>query len=494
MKKYIGTWEVMVAGVALVVAASTLVSDFTGYFTLGAAFAIALVLGFGVNLLLGLSAAELSVAYPRAGALYDYAGAIFGGKRGKFMGAFLGLAFFGMFGFAASGETAAGAFGLQALFQSELDIRYFIVILSILAVIPNILGIKTTAWVSAGLLLFMLGIRWFFGLSGFFGWADTGVWSAANLQNGAAEFQWFGETGILTAGLALAFWSFVGIEFACSLAEEVKHPKTSMPRGLILGLVGILATSLVMGLGVTGSAPLETWQAAAESATGAFGDAPQLAVGELMFGAAGYSLMALASVAATLGTLTVAFAAMPRIIYSVARDGNFFGPLSKVFGRLHPTFETPVAATILTFFLYLLPALYSSAVIEWLYSAAYLWILLYVVFHVLAIVNRYRRPESEKAFRGNWFTIAAGIGTIATLVALYFAFAGAHWQYGSRALIVTAAALLTTIISFWMAGKSEKNYGYSVRDRFHANQKESYAAQVVKTEDNLITESVQNDS
>ncbi|MDX1636448.1 MAG: APC family permease [Balneolaceae bacterium] len=457
MKQHIGTWEVMVACVALVVAASTLVSDFTGYFTLGTAFAIALILGFAVNLLLGLSAAELSVAYPRAGALYDYASAIFGGRKGKFLGTFLGLAFFGMFGFAASGETAAGAFGLQALFHSELDIRYFIVVLSVLAVIPNILGIKTTAWVSAGLLLFMLGIRWFFGLSGFFGLSETGAWSLANLYNDAAAFQWFGETGILTAGLSLAFWSFVGIEFACSLAEEVKYPKKSMPRGLMLGLFGILPTSLVMGLGVTGSAPLATWQTAAESAAGAFGDAPQLAVGELMFGTTGYSLMALASVAATLGTLTVAFAAIPRIIYSVARDGNFYGPLSRVFGKFQPKFGTPVAATILTFFLYLLPALYSSAVIEWLYSAAYLWILLYVVFHVLVIANRSLNPNAKKAFDGSWIKIAAVAGILATLVALYFAFAGAHWQYGSRALIVTAEALLATMVSFRMADKPEKN-------------------------------------
>ncbi|MDR8392629.1 APC family permease [Aliifodinibius sp. S!AR15-10] len=457
MKQHIGTWEVMVAGVALVVAASTLVTDFSGYFSFGWGFAIALLLGFGINLLLGLSAAELSVAYPRAGALYDYVSAIFSGRKGKFWGTFVGLAFFGMFGFTASGETAAGAFGLQALFQSELDIRYFIVILSVMAVIPNILGIKTTAWVSAGLLLFMLGIRWFFGLAGFMGWGDTGAWSAVNLQTGSAGLLWFGEGGILTAGLALAFWSFVGIEFACSLAEEVKHPQKSLPRGLIFGLVGILATSLVMGIGVTGSAPLSVWQNATEGAAGAHGEAPQLAVGQLMFGDVGYSLMALASVAATLGTLTVAFAAMPRIIYSVARDGNFFGPLSRFFGKLHPKFGTPVAATILTFFLYLLPALYSSAVIDWLYSAAYLWILLYVVFHVLVIINRSFNPNTKKAFRGSWITVAAAVGILTTLVALYFAFAGAHWQYGGRALIVTAGALLVTVVSFRMTDKPEES-------------------------------------
>jgi amino acid transporter len=448
LNKSIGTWEVMVAGVALVVAASTLVSDFAGYFTLGGAFAAALALGFIINLLLGISAADLSVAYPRAGALYDYVRAIFPGKAGRFSGVFLGLAFYGMFAFAASGETAAGAFGLQALFHSALDIKYFILILSVLAIIPNIFGIRTTAWVSAALLLFMLGIRWFFGIAGFLGLGATGDWAGANLNSGVGIFDWFGEGGILTAGLALAFWSFVGIEFACSLAEEVKEPRKSIPRGLILGLFAILATSLVMGLGVTGTAPLSVWQDAMNSSLGAGGDAPQLAVGQMMFGEIGYLLMALASVAATLGTLTVAFAAMPRIIYSIARDGKFFGPLSKPFGRLHPKFGTPVTATVFTFALYLIPALYNSAVIDWLYSAAYAWVILYALFHLLAFINRKIHPGAEKAFQGRWFAPATLIGIAVTLISLYYAFAGAHLEYGGRALIVLLGAFLAALVSF----------------------------------------------
>ena len=167
----LGTWEVMIAGVALVVAATTLVSDFNGYFSLGASFAVALVLGFLINLLLGMSVADLSVAYPKAGALYEYAQAVFKGRGGRFIAAFLGLTFFGVLAFASSSEAAAGAFGLKALLHSDLDIRCFIVILYILGVIPNIFGIKTMAWVSTALLVLMLGIRWFFGIAGFMGWS-----------------------------------------------------------------------------------------------------------------------------------------------------------------------------------------------------------------------------------------------------------------------------------------------------------------------------------
>ncbi|WP_375475709.1 hypothetical protein [uncultured Nostoc sp.] len=65
--KSLNSWDIFIAGVAVVVAASTLISDITGYFTFGIGFAIAIALAFIVNLFLGMSAADLSVAYPRWG-------------------------------------------------------------------------------------------------------------------------------------------------------------------------------------------------------------------------------------------------------------------------------------------------------------------------------------------------------------------------------------------------------------------------------------------
>lgn len=70
LPRTLGAWEVAVAGMALVVAASTLVTDFSGIFSLGWAFVAALGFAFLVNLLLALSAARLSARHPRAGALY----------------------------------------------------------------------------------------------------------------------------------------------------------------------------------------------------------------------------------------------------------------------------------------------------------------------------------------------------------------------------------------------------------------------------------------
>ena len=458
LSRSLGTWHVMVSGVALVVAASTLVSDFSGFFSLGSTFIVALLMGFFINLLLALSAADLSTAYPRAGGLYHYAQEIFPGKRGEWVGLFLGLTFFGMFAFAVSGETAAGALGLRALTGLDLPLWILILALGIASVVPNLLGIKTAAWASAALLLLMLGIRWFFGLAGFLGVSRTGRWQLEHLDSEIAAFQWFGDGGVLASGLAIAFWSFVGIEFACSLAEEVKEPRRAMPRGLILGLTGILITSLVMGLGVTGTQELSIWRTLNSSALGGQGEAPQLAVGHAMFGHGGYLLMALASVAATLGTLTVAYAAMPRILFSMARDGRLPAPISKPLKRLHPRFGSPIAATLVTFGLFQIPAIYNASVIDWIYSAAYAWILLYIVFHLLAIANRRRCPHAEKAFRGHWFTSTAYVGIGLTALCLYFAFKGNHVEFGSRAFLIFLAAFSVTALSM-LQSRSEARVG-----------------------------------
>ena len=72
LSKSLNSQDIFIAGVAVVVAASTLIGDLTGYFTFGIGFAIATALAFIVNLFLGMSAADLGVAYPRSGGLYDF--------------------------------------------------------------------------------------------------------------------------------------------------------------------------------------------------------------------------------------------------------------------------------------------------------------------------------------------------------------------------------------------------------------------------------------
>jgi amino acid transporter len=447
--KALGTRDIFMAGVGLVVAASTLVSDFNGWFAAGRAFAVALIAMFVANLFLGLSTAELATTYPKAGALYDYgAAATPGGRTAKtIVGVFLGFLFYSMFAFAGGGETTAGAAGAQGLFEAG-SLELWIIILTILAVIPNLLGIAILAKVELWVVLLMLGTRYFFGLAGFAGFSDRGGWSLSNIPAGEVTF-----TAIIALGGAFAFWSFVGIEFVAPLAEETRDPTRSMPRGIIWGLVAILVTSLFMGFGVLGVLD-------PDFGVNVSPDAPQLEIGEAMFGGFGRVLMAIGTVLATFSSMTVIYASMPRILYGISRNGHFFGPLSKLFGSVHPRFRTPWVATFVTAVLYVWVAISYGAVVEQIFTAAYVWILLYAIYHVLVVASRYVNPSVDRPFKLP--LIVPVLGFLFTIYLWWAAFKDpidesgltGHGFFGPRGLWIIGGSLVAAIVSYALRGTS----------------------------------------
>ncbi len=447
--KALGTKEVFAAGVGLVVAASTLVSDFQGWFTAGRGFALGLIAMFVVNLLLGLSAAELAVTYPKAGALYDYgAAATPGGHAAKTMvGIFFGILFYVMFGFAGAGETLAGASGMVGLFDGG-SVTMWVIVLTILAVVPNLMGIEVLAKLELWLLVGMLGLRYFFGLSGYFGFSDLGSWSFSNIPSTPADFAGF--AGLMTIAGAWAFWSFVGIEFVAPLAEETKDPVRNIPRGIVYGLLVILATSLFMGLGVTGLD--HDWSSVSA-------DAPQLDVGIAMFGSTGRVLMALAATLAAFASMTVVYASMPRILFGISRNGHFLGPLSKPFGHVHPKYRTPWVSILFTAVLYVVVTIYfgivkdgGAGVGDLIFTAAYVWMLLYVSYHALVIMSRFVTKDVERPFKLPLWVPA--IGFVGTLYVWWAAFEGAHSFFGPRALWMIGGSVAVAVLSYVMKGTS----------------------------------------
>ncbi len=443
--KVLETRDIFAAGVGLVVAASTLVSDFQGWFLGGRTFALALIGAAVLNLLLGLSAAELATTYPKAGALYDYgAAATPGGHAAKtLVGLFLGFLFYVMFAFAGGGETTAGAAGAIGLFDGG-SLELWIIVMTVLAIIPNLLGIEVLAKVEMALIAGMLGIRWFFGLAGFLGFSDAGGWSFSNVSAATPDFA--GYAGLITLVGGFAFWSFVGIEFVAPLAEETRNPSRAMPRGITYGIAAILATSLFMGLGVSGL-NVEWLGLISE-------DAPQLDVGIAMFGDTGRVLMAIASVLATFASMTVVYAAMPRILYGMSRNGHFFGPLSKWFGSVHPRFRTPWIAIVFTAVVYTATAIAYGAVIEQIFTAAYVWILLYAIYHVLVMVSRYVNPDVDRPFK---LPLAVpALGFLLTIYVWWEAFRpdGGHSFFGGRAIWIVFIAAAAAIISYAIRGMS----------------------------------------
>ena len=185
----------------------------------------------------------------------------------------------------------------------------------------------------------------------------------------------------------------------------------------------------------------------AESEAACQSSCVQLAVGQSTFGGTGHALMAIASIAATLGTATIGLAAMSRMLYAIGRDGMLFGPqISAFFGKLNHNTRTPVNAIIFSGILYAIPGILNTAVVNLLFTAAYVWIIMYICFHLLSICNRKLHPERTFGM-GEGYTPWAYAGVIATLITLYYAFLGAHEEFGFRAFIMLLVAAIIAVVS-----------------------------------------------
>ena len=381
LNRVLGFWSIVGAGVGLVVATTTLVSDLNGWAIAGPAFLVSLLLGFLINLAVGLSFSELSTAFPRAGQIYEYSRDAFGRGR-DYIATGVGTTYFAAMIFVFMAEISAGGNAMSAV-TGDSPLWMWIILITVLAVVPNVIGIHLTAGVEIAIVAVMLSIRYLFGLVGFLGLSqsgnyDWGIWN---------DLAPFGAGAIITA-LALAFWSFVGIEFVTPLVEETIRPERNMPRGIVVGLFIILATSLVMGLGIIGAVEPGSW-------TTLQGNAPQIPVGEAMLGTAGGYLMALASFLATLASINVGLAAIPRIVYAMARDGLW----PSVFARVHPTFRTPYVAVLATWALMTLLTLRFNDTLNLILGGAFLWLITYMWAHALVLILRTTRPDVPRPYR-----------------------------------------------------------------------------------------------
>ncbi len=135
------------------------------------------------------------------------------------------------------------------------------------------------------------------------------------------------------AAAIILFFAFAGAESALSASGEIKNPTKTVPMGLLLGLVGILA--LYVGLQSVSQGVLGP-----ELANNT--EAPLAAAAKAIFGDWGSKMLLVAGVVSIFGTISGDMLNAPRVVFASARDGN----LPKVLGRVHPKYKTPYAAII----------------------------------------------------------------------------------------------------------------------------------------------------
>jgi APA family basic amino acid/polyamine antiporter len=136
------------------------------------------------------------------------------------------------------------------------------------------------------------------------------------------------------AALVPVIFSYGGWQTATFVAGEIKEPRKNLPRGLILGVTGVVLLYLaanVVYLAVLGRAGLAASAAPAS-------DVMRSALGE--FGA---RAIAAGIAISTVGFLSQSMLTAPRVYFAMAQDRLFF----KSVGTVHPRSRAPVVAIAL---------------------------------------------------------------------------------------------------------------------------------------------------
>eukprot|EP00753_Platysulcus_tardus_P009009 PLAT1762.1.p1 GENE.PLAT1762.1~~PLAT1762.1.p1 ORF type:complete len:604 (-),score=320.92 PLAT1762.1:106-1875(-) len=141
-----------------------------------------------------------------------------------------------------------------------------------------------------------------------------------------------GASGVFTAA-GIVFFSYVGFDAVCTLADEVKDPKRDLPRGIVLSLVASTLLYVAVAIVITGMVP-----SSKITLTAPLSDAFL----SLKLNWAG-SLVAFGSVTTLTATTLCSVFGQPRIFYRMAKDGLLFSAFASVSKN-----QIPYIGTIVT--------------------------------------------------------------------------------------------------------------------------------------------------
>ena len=348
----------------------------------GPSVLLVLFIAFAISLVVVMSMAEIATIFPYSG------GPIYSIRYGLPPGAANLLLMLMLLPMLA---LILGSGGTESL-SFAYYIKYLI---PALAVLPD--ALIACLLVVAVCVINILGVKIFsqaqFYLLGFM-FVALIIWGALAMPHTQMELykQPFFAEGItpllFLMAVGLAYWAFVGTELGGTLAGEVKHPLTILPKGFLISVMLVfLVNAWVISISL-GLAPVEV--------LGAFKEAP-VAEATRLAGAGGFAV-AMIVLAAVVGmhppTLNANLSETGRTLYATGREGVIPG----WFGRLSSKFKTPVNALIFVSILFCAVIVPDLAMLLGA-GACVMSLVLYIVLMLSIIMLKKRKPDIERPFK-----------------------------------------------------------------------------------------------
>lgn len=340
-----------------------------------------------------LTYAELGTMFPRAGGVYHFLREAYG----PFWG-FL----YGWTGFLIimSGGVAAIAFGFGEYFVSFVPVpggaRTVALTAIVLITAVNVLGVQEGAWVQNILTVTkVVSLVGFIAMGLLMPAAAPPTWTAPVPSTGL-----FSALGVATIAALFAYDGWYAMTFA---AGELKDPARDLPRGMVFGMVGVVAVYALVMVVYGRALPVS-----------AMATAPRIAetAATIFAGPTAGRLMAAAITVSAFGCLSSTILYTSRLYPPMAEAGLFFRSLAAV----HPRYKTPVRS------LWAQSVWASVLVLSGSYSRLFTYVTFATVaFQVMSglsvIVLRKKLPDAPRPYR-TWGYPVVPLLFVAAMVAL----------------------------------------------------------------------------
>jgi len=370
LKRHMGLFHLTMYGVGLILGAGiyVLIGEAAGF--AGNSMWISFLLGAIVAVFAGLSYSELSALYPKAAAEYTFVKNAF---KNNFFGFIIGW-LTAITSIIVAATVALGFGGYLTQFIDLPIVMGAILLIGILSIV-NFVGIKESAWansifalITAAGLVFII----------FLGFTIEPVepidyFEAPN-----------GTTGIILA-FVLIFFAFIGFEDMANVAEEVKRPKKTIPRAIILSIVITGVIYILVSLSVV---RILNWEELAASS------APLADVAHSVLGINGSVTLSLIALFATASTVLITLVAGARILYGMAKSNS----LPQFLGRIHPKTKTPWIAVVGILVTSIGFAFVGDIVII-ANIVVFAVVITFAAINLAVIVLRYTEPDLERPFK-----------------------------------------------------------------------------------------------
>jgi amino acid transporter len=223
----------------------------------------------------------------------------------------------------------------------------------------------------------------------------------------------FGSHGTFWAGLGggliIAIYDYLGYNTTAYLGAEVRDPGRTIPRSIVLSILGIMSLYFLLQIGVLGAVPLDELKSATSVAS---------TVLEQAWGSGTAQAITVLIVVAAIGSVFAGLLGGSRVPYEAARDKVFL----PVFGELHPKLKLPTAGVLTMGVITMIGSLFTLTTI--INAAVATLVIIQSLAQVAAIVVlRRRQPNLPRPYR-QWLY---PVPTIIALAGWVYIYISASW-------------------------------------------------------------------